>query len=317
MGMDSSHFDDAPAFGQDAPTVAQDAAPFVITDAPPPPPKGNIMGRRDLRRIALIAGGVVVALALIGGIALAVQRATNAASPLDVAQAYCQAIKAQNYSKAYGNFAQNVQAQIPQAVYPAAAQAEDAARGNVTACSFGKTTTSQSGTSATLAATVTRAKTGAASYTWQFAQSGSAWKLSQAPDDALVPFATVLRYCNDIQTNQLDAAYQLLSSDEQQSVGQAATFKTDMQGTLQYAGAFGGCHLQAIAPAKDGASATIGLAMDFANFKNTPAQMVVLYPTTTTPAQIDSATVKVVGLDVPFPVPVSELQQLLGAAGGS
>ncbi len=296
----------------DAPTawnVAPGSAPPLV--APPPlPPAGG----RDWRRLALVAVGVVAVLALIAGIAFAATKraASTSATPLSVAQSYCAAVKAQNYNKAFTYLAPIVQATITQAAFPAAAQAEDSVRGPLTGCTLGQVTLSNNGKTATLPALLARKQAGTHTFTWQLAQAtNGTWQFTQSPDDAIVPFALMTRYCADIQANNLDTAYQLFSTNEQQTVGTVDNFKTDMGQTEQYTGAFTGCHVQTLTLSSDQKLQYIGLAFDFANYKNVPANMAILIAT----SQVNDVSMKVQGIDVSFPVPVSEIQQILSGFG--
>jgi hypothetical protein len=285
------------------------APPQPLYPLPPPPPAPP----RNRRRMILLGVGALAIVALIAGIifAAAKQFAPNA-TPQDAAQGYCQAIKAHNYTQAYSYFASALQSAVPRAAYAPAAQQVDAVQGSVTACSFGKTTIT--GTTATLPATVTRQQAGRQSYTWQFTQANGIWQLSQPPDAALVPFSLALRYCQAMGTAQLDSAYALFDANEQATVGSKDNFKADAAATAQYTGPLTDCHLQGIQfVTSDQTYANIALAFDFSNYQNVPAQIVTL----TQQPLIDDVSIQVVGLSMQFPIPVNELQQILGAGSGS
>jgi hypothetical protein len=304
-GPASAPLDDTPTEWD----LAPGGAPPLV--APPPPPAAR---SRDWRRIALIAVGVVAVLALVAGIAYAASKrlASPNATALSTAQNYCAAVKAQNYGKAFTYLAPIVQAAITPGAYPAAAQAEDTVRGPLTGCTLGQVTLSNNGKTATLPALLARKQAGSQSYTWQLAQaSDGTWQFSQPPDDAIVPFALMTRYCADVQANNLDTAYQLFSINEQQTVGTLDNFKTDMGQTEQYTGALTGCHVQSLHLSSDKTLQYIGLAFDFANYKNVPANMAILIAT----SQVNDVSIKVEGIDVTFPIPVSEIQQILSGLG--
>lgn len=300
-------------------TVAVDATPTPWESpeltAPPQPlypmPPSLPTPPRDRRRTILLGIGALAIVALLGGLIIAaIKQFTPTPSPQDAAQGYCQAIKAHHYTQAYGYFASALQTALPRAAYVPAAQQVDAVRGSVTACSFGKTTTT--GTTATVPATVTRQQTGKQQYTWQFAQQNGAWYLTQAPDEAVVPFSLALRYCQALATAQLDTAYALFDANEQATVGSSDNFKSDAAATAQYTGPLTNCHLQGIQlVTSDQTYANIALAFDFSNYQNVPAQIVTL----TKQPQIDDVSIQVVGISMAFPIPVNELQQIVSILG--
>jgi hypothetical protein len=285
----------------------QTTPPLPLYPLPPPLPTQP----RDRRRMILLGIGVLAIVALLVGIIIAaVKQFTPNPTAQDAAQGYCQAIKAHSYTQAYGYFASALQSALPRAAYVPAAQQVDAVRGSVTACSFGKAITA--GNSASVPATVTRQQAGKQSYTWQFTQENGAWRMTQPPDEVVVPFSIALRYCQEMGTAQLDAAYALFDADEQATVGSSDNFKADAAATAQYTGPLTGCHLQGFQlVTTDQTYANIALAFDFSNYQNVPAQIITL----TKSPLIEDVSIQVVGISMAFPIPVNELQQIAAVLG--
>jgi hypothetical protein len=307
------YYGDIPPFQSDTPTVPElfpvsDQA-AIATDVAPKPAAPT-----DRRRGFLIGGAVLLILALIAGLIFAVHAITSSDAST-VAQNYCAAAKAQNYSKAYTYFAPVLTNALDAASYPDGAKAVDTIQGKLTACSLGKLTVAKDGKSATLAVTVIRQKVGKQSFTWQFAQvKTNVWQFTAAPDAAVVPLTLATHYCTDLRTGKLADAYGLLTADAQQSAGDVGQYTSDMQQTNQVVGGVQRCQLQKITPSKDGKTNAIKLGIWFGNVQNVPSEIDTQAQPNGT-AQIDVVNVYVAGNAVPYPPPVSLLQQILQLLG--
>jgi hypothetical protein len=308
------YFGDVPPVSSDTPTQPELQAianpAIVATDVAPRPTNAL-----DWRRLGLIGAIALVVIALIGGIALAARAVIGSQDATSTAQNYCDSAKSQQYTKAYGYFAAALQTTLTAAAYPVGAQAVDTIQGKVTACKLGKLTVAKDGKTATLAATVTRQKVGAQNFTWQFTQANG-WRFSAAPDAAVLPLTLATRYCQDIQANKLADAYALFTNDEQTSVGPMSQFTQDLQQTSQFIGGLQKCQLQKITASKDGTTSAIKLGIWFANYQNVPAEIDVLSATDGT-AKVNVVNIYAVGNAVPYPIPVTMLQQILQIFGGS
>jgi hypothetical protein len=257
----------------------------------------------------------LVVLALIVSLIFAVAHAATKPDARATATAYCAAAKAGNYPKAYTTFAPVLQTLVASTAYPAGAGAVDAIQGKVTACDLGKLTVAKDGKSATLAVTVTRQKIGKQAFTWQFAQvQTDVWRFIAAPDAAVVPLTVATLYCSDMQAGKLGDVYALFTPNEQQSVGDIAQFTQDLSQTSKVVGTLQRCQLQKITASKDGKTITLKLGIWFSNVQNAPGE-IALKLGTDGAAKIDGVSVYVAGKPVPYPPPVSLLQQILQLLG--
>jgi len=266
--------------------------------------------RAPRKRSTIIIGGVIGFLVLAIGI-FAGFRIINAGTDaaFGATQNYCAQITHQNYSAAYAQLVPALQAQISQPAYVAAMQALDHQRGNATSCRA--TNTKQAGSLIHVGATINRMKTGKETNTLTFAQSNSSWKLSQAPDVAIMPLASVYAFCLQLQHAKFGDAYTMLTSHFQQASGPLTTFVNDSTSSVQITGAIDGCHLQQIGMSSDGHTATIHFGIDFAHFINLPSQIVTVQRDTSA-WKIDQMQFTAAGVSLPFPLPLTTIQNAIG-----
>ncbi|MBA3826863.1 MAG: hypothetical protein H0X24_23590 [Ktedonobacterales bacterium] len=303
------YYGDVPPYLPDGPTTPALAPVAVATVGAPP------LAAPNRRRLFLIGGIALVVLALIGSLAFVAVRAATPSDAQSVAQNYCAAAKAQNYPKAYTYFAPGLQGALDAVAYPAGAGAVDAISGKLTACKLGKLHVTPDGKAATLSVSVTRQKVGSQAFVWQFAQvKTGTWQFTAAPDAAVVSLTLATLYCTDVHANKLTEAFNLLTAAAQQSAGDAAQFTQDMQQTSKVVGGLQRCQLQKLIPSKDGKTNAIKLGIWFGNVQNVPAEIDV-QPQADGTAKISSVNVYVANNPLPYPPPVTLLQQILQLLG--
>ncbi len=273
--------------------------------------RGNTMtaDRAPRRRSTIIIGAVIAALVLAGGVFAGfrlINGGTDAA--LSATQSYCTAITHQNYTGAYAQLAPALQAQISQPAYVAAMRALDNQRGNASSCHA--TTTKQSGSLIKIGATISRLKSGKENNTLTYAQTNSAWKLSQTPDVAVMPLTSVYAFCQQLQNAKFSQAYTALTQHFQQASGPLATFVNDSTSSVNITGAIDGCHLQQIDLSNAGQTATVHFGIDFAHFINLPSQIVTVQNGTST-WKIDQMQFTAAGVSLPFPLPLTTVQNAI------
>lgn len=136
--------------------------------------------------------------------------------------AFCAAMQSQNYTTAYGLLSSAFQPATTQDQFVQAAQAHDAIDGSVSACALASVGTSNSDTSASVTASITRAKLGARSGTVTLGVEGSAWKISSIASSMqgtdLAALLVDNAFCAAIVSNDLNAAYALTSTAFQQVI---------------------------------------------------------------------------------------------------
>lgn len=247
---------------------------------PPPPPMG---GTGQAGRFALMAGAVLVVVALIAGIVYVGRHggalklggggttgATTSGAVL-AAQGYCAALQQNDATKQYSYFSAALQAQIPNATYTAIAADVAKQEGAVTICQVGQATPSADGRSSAVAVTVTRQNGSTAvtttggtpatqALTWQFAQTGSAWQLTQMPDATLLPRATIFNYCNAVQPGNYASAYTLFTAAMQTALVSATDYTAVSHDIDANDGHATACGTTSVTAAADG-SATAQLAL--------------------------------------------------------
>ena len=156
--------------------------------------------------------------------------------------AYCAALETQNYTTAYGFLGSTLTSQAPQALFTAAEQLQDQVDGKVTGCAISAISASNTDTSTTVTASITRSTLGARSGNITLDGTGGTWKISKV-DDALqgsdlAPLVTVVLFCAALQANDFATAYSLLSA-AQQALGTEAEFAASL--TLPSGAKWGGC----------------------------------------------------------------------------
>jgi hypothetical protein len=240
--------------------------------AAPPPPPGGSRGDNGAGRFALIAGALLVIVALIaggvyvarhGGVGIALAGATATPAPqvavTKAAQGYCAALQQGNATAMYSSFDSALQTLLPSAAFTASTKDIATQMGAVTTCQVGAVTMGAGNTTATVAATVTR-QSNPQSLTWQMTQVNGAWLFAQAPDASLLPRATLFAYCADIQPKNYAGAYTLFTPALQQQLLSAANYKTVAGQVDAVNGAVTACATTSVTMAADG-SATAQLTL--------------------------------------------------------
>lgn len=148
---------------------------------------------------------------------------------LGTLNAFCIALKSQNYTVAYGLLGSSFQSALKQDDFVAQAQIHDTIDGVVTNCAL-DTVTSSSDIAAALLVAVTRGKLSAASGAIGLAVENGGWKVTrispQAQGSDLEPLLTGMRFCSLVVAGSWQEAYALLSSAVQQKVT-LDSFKSD------------------------------------------------------------------------------------------
>jgi hypothetical protein len=261
--------------------------------------------KRSTMIIGAGIGCLVLAIGIFAGVRL-INAGTDAA--VSATQDYCTQITHQNYTAAYAHLTPALQGLISQPAYVAAMRALDHQRGNATSCRA--TNTNQSGSFIHVGATINRQKTGKETNTLTYAQSNGSWKLSQAPDVAIMPLASVYTFCQQLQHATFGDAYTMLTPHFQQASGPLATFVKDSTSSVQITGAIDGCHLQQIGMSGDGHTATIHFGIDFAHFVNLPSKIVTVQHDTSA-WKIDQMQFTAAGVSLPFPLPLTTIQNAI------
>jgi hypothetical protein len=135
---------------------------------------------------------------------------------LQTAGAFCQDMATQNYAAAYGLLDSKAQAQGKQSDFATAAGLQDQVDGKVTACALVGLGTANTDASASLTASMTRAKLGQRQGTVTLTNQGGAWKVSdldthlQGTD--ITGLVVAIRFCADISSSNYADAYKLGSA---------------------------------------------------------------------------------------------------------
>jgi hypothetical protein len=187
----------------------------------------------------------VLILALLGG--GAVVGVNQYQAPANAARQFCTALVGQDYMVAYALLTSQLQAQYTQAAFTAASQTLDKVEGNVTACgeAVGGNgyTYALFGSTATIAATITRAQSGPLSGALHLVND-SGWKIAGIATSLLgvnlASLQTLASYCGALQQQDYATAYAYLNSTLQSQVSQS-TFSKQAALHDQVDGAVTGC----------------------------------------------------------------------------
>jgi len=175
--------------------------------------------------------------------------------PLAAAFDFCSALKTQNYPAAYGFFAPDLQAQVPQPAFVGISRGNDALNGTVLDCVVTGVDANADVTAVLVRAAIARTK-GNAPDDLHLALLGGAWRIDRSPDPLLLPLVTAWTFCEDLKTKSYLAAYGLLGSGLQSQVSQDA-FVTILQGADMLQGAVSACNVTGVAMSADGTSVTV------------------------------------------------------------
>jgi hypothetical protein len=142
---------------------------------------------------------------------------------------FCNDLKTQDYTSAYGLLGSSLQSQYTSDQFTQGSQILDTVEGPVTACKEAAGSNSYSyslgASSATLSAVITRAKQGDLTGTLHLASQNGAWKVSTIDTSLLGvnlgALATAGKFCQALQAKDYSTAYSLLGSTAQGQISQA------------------------------------------------------------------------------------------------
>jgi ketosteroid isomerase-like protein len=280
-GRQPSHYGDA-----QRPLSDPSAARYYDASRGPgtaPAPKS----RRGLW-IGLIAA-IVVVLLLVGGAGiLMAYQSSEATKPIAAASAYCQYLKAQNYTGAYAMLSSAYKAKISQAQYTQANSLHDQLDGKVKDCGVQNTPASGfslafNNTAADLSATITRNKPFSGGIS--LVKEGDNWKVN-AVDESLQgtdvePLAVGQSFCSALAAKNYAAAYGDFSAKRQQAIGSQSDYANAMKANFNTGGvSITGCKMRldtySVAPAGDAASVTMELDVKVSTSSGSQVQAVPL-----------------------------------------
>jgi hypothetical protein len=187
-----------------------------------------VQAPRKSRKVLWISLGVVAALLLLtgGGAAFAIQQYT---APAAAATQFCNYLKAQNYSLAYGMLSSELKAQISSDTFTLGSQTLDKLEGPVLSCGQASVSNAYSyslgSSTATLIATMSRATAGHLQGTLSLKSENGSWTIAAIGTSLLGVNLGALQaagaFCAALQAQNYTAAYGLLGTLPQSAVTQA------------------------------------------------------------------------------------------------
>lgn len=156
--------------------------------------------------------GTIGALVLIAGLVLFVVKVSvNSPKPTSTLNAFCDALKSGDYQTAYNQFSSGVQSQIAEAQFAAAyVDASSLGLGKITNCTVSNV--NDAAGSGTISITFASGNT--VVYDDTFVNQSGPWKInSQQPRSS--PTLTLIFFCSALESGNLPAAYNQLSSGRQ------------------------------------------------------------------------------------------------------
>jgi predicted PurR-regulated permease PerM len=138
-------------------------------------PGAGIPPARQSRRTLWIVLGIVGGVVIIG-IILFVVVAANASNPTKTLQAYCNALKSNDYQTAYDQFSKSLQDQFTEAQYAQSAQSTDSQVGGINNCTVSNVNESGSSASGTITFFAGNGNSGDAHIT--LTNENNSWKIT-------------------------------------------------------------------------------------------------------------------------------------------
>ncbi|MFI5272266.1 MAG: hypothetical protein ACHQ4H_04440 [Ktedonobacterales bacterium] len=136
-------------------------------------------------------------------------------SALQAATSFCAALQSKDYTTAASLLGSELQGQVAKADW----DTWDQIGGTISLCNLQSLGSGNSDSAASMAVSVTRAKSGNKTGSLALALEGGAWKVSQIDagllGDDLAPLKVATRFCGDFVSGKWSDAYKLLSSDLQ------------------------------------------------------------------------------------------------------
>lgn len=266
--------------------------------------------QKQQHRLRLIAAIALALVVVVGGGTFAIVSivAGPANATLAAAKTYCADLKNQDYVGVYNLLGPALHTQESQAAFMASERAIDNQRGTVTSCQAKSAQSTDSGMTATIS--ITRQHISATTTKLDYDQGTGSWKLSSLPDTAIAPLTTVYLFCNELQSTNFGKSFAYLSPHFQQASGGIQTFLSNAAGSVNITGAIKACHLQQTFFNKDNTSVVVKFGIDFDRFINLPSQ-VTLVQDVHTLWKVDSMQFTAAGQSLPFPLPLSTVQNIL------
>jgi hypothetical protein len=185
-----------------------------------PQPRWRQLLKLNRKRL-LIIGAAVLGVLLIAGIFLYLNFSAEIGALL-TANDFCNAVKQQDYPKAYTYFSPGLQQQVSRDAFITISTKGDALQGKVTNCGVDGVNVALGGQSVVIHSTITRSKIGKQHNDLDLSLIDGKWKISSSPDPLLLPLTTAYYFCKDAIAQQYAAAYVYFSPGLQQQVSRDA-----------------------------------------------------------------------------------------------
>lgn len=169
--------------------------------------------KRDLKRYLPLLALINLGLSLVLAFSLVIASWLNALEPVHLLNAYCEALKGQNYATAYASLSSATQRELSLADFSTSLSSNGGV-GKVIDCQVGDTQIAKTQSQGSIRYTFADQSMLESIYTLQ--KYGSSWKISNAP--ASMPHLMLTVYCSALAHHAPALAYNQLSSDTKQNI---------------------------------------------------------------------------------------------------